>query len=160
MALAVFSGSNGSGGAGFLLVLTAQNRHPRVQVSPRSMIVAVAIPSPPPFQHCTNRIKHYYYKAWQSLRSLELHKMEEPPWGRNWERRQVSQIEDTFQITCDPFFFISVLSTPRLQVLLPNLNPSAIPKFMFYFQIGLLHASTNRQLQIHSHRNQTLIENN
>jgi hypothetical protein len=51
IALAVFSGSMGSGGAGFLLVLTAQNRQPRVQVSPRSMIVAVTTPSPPPFQH-------------------------------------------------------------------------------------------------------------
>jgi hypothetical protein len=46
-----------SGGGGLLLVFTAQNRHPRVQVSPRSMIVAVATPSPsppappPPFQH-------------------------------------------------------------------------------------------------------------
>ena len=55
IALAVFSGSIGSGGAGFLLVLTAQNRQPRVQVSPRSMIVAVAIPSPPPFQHCQHK---------------------------------------------------------------------------------------------------------
>lgn len=51
MASAVFCGSIGSGGAGFLLVLTAQNLHPLVHVSPRSMIVAVAIPSSPPFQH-------------------------------------------------------------------------------------------------------------
>ena len=51
-AMAVFSGSLGSGGGGFLLVLTAQNLQPRVHVSPRTMIVAVAIPSPPPFQHC------------------------------------------------------------------------------------------------------------
>jgi len=57
MALAVFSGSIGSGGAGFLLVLTAQNLHPRVQVSPRSMMVAVAIPSPPPFQHCAHTLQ-------------------------------------------------------------------------------------------------------
>ena len=58
IAFAVFSGSIGSGGAGVLLVLTAQKRHPRVHVSPRSIIVAVPIPSPlppappPPFQHC------------------------------------------------------------------------------------------------------------
>ena len=51
IASAVCCGSKGSGGAGFLLVLTAQNLHPRVQVSPRTIIVAVAIPSPPPFQH-------------------------------------------------------------------------------------------------------------
>lgn len=61
IALAVFSGSIGSGGAGLLLVFTAQNLQPRVQVSPRSMIVAVAIPSasppapPPPFQHCPQK---------------------------------------------------------------------------------------------------------
>jgi len=54
MALAVFSGSIGSGGGGFLLVLTAQNLQPRVQVSPRTMMVAVATPSPPPFQHYTS----------------------------------------------------------------------------------------------------------
>ena len=35
VALAVFSGSMGSGGAGFLLVLTAQNQQPGVQVYPR-----------------------------------------------------------------------------------------------------------------------------
>lgn len=40
----------GSSGGGVLLVLTAQNLHPRVQVSPSSMMVAVATPSPPPFQ--------------------------------------------------------------------------------------------------------------
>jgi len=57
MALAVFSGSIGSGGAGFMLVFTAQNLHPRVHVSPRTMIVAVAIPSSPPFQHCHQNIK-------------------------------------------------------------------------------------------------------
>ena len=56
MALAVFSGSMGSGGAGFLLVLTAQNRQPRVQVSPSNIIVAVAMPSPPPFQHCVEKL--------------------------------------------------------------------------------------------------------
>ena len=39
-------GSNGSGGGGLASVLTAQNMHPRVHVSPRSMIVPV-----PPFQH-------------------------------------------------------------------------------------------------------------
>lgn len=60
MASAVFCGSIGSGGAGFLLVLTAQNRHPLVQVSPRSMMVAVAIPSPPPFQHC----QKFYIRQW------------------------------------------------------------------------------------------------
>ena len=49
--LAVFSGSSGSRGGGAREVLTAQKRHPRVQVSPMSMIVAVAVcPSPPP-QH-------------------------------------------------------------------------------------------------------------
>ena len=47
---AVFLGSSGSSGPGFLAVLTEQNLHPRVQVSPMSMIVAVAVPSPPP-QH-------------------------------------------------------------------------------------------------------------
>lgn len=57
-AMAVLRGSRASGGGGLLLVFTAQNRQPRVQVSPRSMIVAVAMPSPsppappPPFQHC------------------------------------------------------------------------------------------------------------
>jgi hypothetical protein len=40
------NGSNGSGGGGLESVLTAQNMHPRVQVSPRSMIVPV-----PPLQH-------------------------------------------------------------------------------------------------------------
>ena len=39
-------GSNGSGGGGFASVFTAQNIQPRVQVSPRSIIVPV-----PPFQH-------------------------------------------------------------------------------------------------------------
>ena len=49
--LAVFSGSSGSSGGGAREVLTAQKRHPRVHVSPMSMIVAVAVcPSPPP-QH-------------------------------------------------------------------------------------------------------------
>ena len=47
---AVFLGSSGSSGPGFRAVLTEQNLHPRVQVSPMSMIVAVAVPSPPP-QH-------------------------------------------------------------------------------------------------------------
>ena len=48
-ALAVFSGSFGSRGGGALEVLTAQNRQPRVHVSPMSMMVAVAVwPSPPP----------------------------------------------------------------------------------------------------------------
>ena len=47
---AVFLGSSGSSGPGFLAVLTEQNLQPRVQVSPISMIVAVAVPSPPP-QH-------------------------------------------------------------------------------------------------------------
>ena len=57
--MAVFRGSSASGAGGLLLVFTAQNRQPRVEVSPRSMIVAVAMPSPsppappPPFQHCT-----------------------------------------------------------------------------------------------------------
>ena len=48
MALAVFSGSISSGGAGVAAVLTAQKRHPRVHVSPRIMIVAVPVS---PFQH-------------------------------------------------------------------------------------------------------------
>ena len=44
-------GSSGSSGGGADDVLTAQKRQPRVQVSPISMIVAVAVcPSPPP-QH-------------------------------------------------------------------------------------------------------------
>lgn len=57
-ARAVFRGSKGSGGGGLLLVFTAQNRQPRVHVSPSTMMVAVAMPSPsppappPPFQHC------------------------------------------------------------------------------------------------------------
>lgn len=58
IAFAVFSGSIGSGGAGVLAVLTAQNLQPLVQVSPSSMIVAVALwcfesppAPPPPFQH-------------------------------------------------------------------------------------------------------------
>lgn len=43
--------SSGSRGPGFREVLTAQNRQPRVQVSPMSMMVAVAVcPSAPP-QH-------------------------------------------------------------------------------------------------------------
>ncbi|PAV86829.1 hypothetical protein WR25_04604 [Diploscapter pachys] len=52
-ALAVFSGSIGSSGGGLLAVLTEQNRHPLVQVSPMSMIVAVdRLPSScPPPQH-------------------------------------------------------------------------------------------------------------
>jgi len=41
-------GSSGSGGPGRAAVFTAQNRHPRVQVSPSSMMVAVACS---PFQH-------------------------------------------------------------------------------------------------------------
>lgn len=40
------NGSNGSGGGGAAAVLTAQNMHPRVQVSPSSMMVPV-----PPLQH-------------------------------------------------------------------------------------------------------------
>ena len=47
---AVFLGSSGSSGPGFRDVLTEQNLHPRVQVSPINMIVAVAVPGPPP-QH-------------------------------------------------------------------------------------------------------------
>jgi hypothetical protein len=43
MALAVFSGSLGSSGGGAFDVLTEQNLQPRVQVSPISMIVAVAV---------------------------------------------------------------------------------------------------------------------
>lgn len=39
-----------SSGGGARAVLTEQNRHPRVQVSPINIIVAVAEPSPPP-QH-------------------------------------------------------------------------------------------------------------
>jgi hypothetical protein len=50
-ARAVLSGSSGSSGGGAREVLTAQKRQPRVQVSPMSMMVAVAAwPSPPP-QH-------------------------------------------------------------------------------------------------------------
>lgn len=69
MALAVFSGSIGSGGAGLLLVFTAQNLHPRVHVSPRTMIVAVAIPSSPPFQHCPSE-----YKGQNYLSRIEAYK--------------------------------------------------------------------------------------
>uniref|UniRef100_A0A0A9CAQ8 Uncharacterized protein n=1 Tax=Arundo donax TaxID=35708 RepID=A0A0A9CAQ8_ARUDO len=47
-ATAVFRGSTASGCGGLLLVFTAQNRQPWVQVSPRSMIVAVSMPSPSP----------------------------------------------------------------------------------------------------------------
>ena len=43
MAFAVFSGSLGSSGGGAFDVLTEQNLHPRVQVSPISMRVAVAV---------------------------------------------------------------------------------------------------------------------
>lgn len=39
-------GSNGSGGGGLEFVLTAQNMHPLVQVSPKSIMVPV-----PPLQH-------------------------------------------------------------------------------------------------------------
>ena len=45
-ASAVLKGSNASGGAGVELVFTAQNRHPRVHVSPSNIIVPV-----PLFQH-------------------------------------------------------------------------------------------------------------
>ena len=48
--LHTLNGSKGSGGGGFASVLTAQNMHPRVQVSPSNMIVAVAVPWLPP-QH-------------------------------------------------------------------------------------------------------------
>ena len=41
-AVATFEGSRGSNGGGALEVFTAQKRHPRVQVSPMSMMVAVA----------------------------------------------------------------------------------------------------------------------
>ncbi|KAH3668979.1 hypothetical protein OGAPHI_002734 [Ogataea philodendri] len=50
MASAVFSGSFGSKGPGFLFVFTEQNRHPLVHVSPINMIVAVASDFFPP-QH-------------------------------------------------------------------------------------------------------------
>lgn len=73
MALAVFSGSNGSGGAGFLLVFTAQNLHPRVQVSPSTMIVAVEIPSSPPFQHCPSKCKSQDYLDLKHLRENNYH---------------------------------------------------------------------------------------
>mmetsp|Transcript_38966 Transcript_38966/g.65509 ORF Transcript_38966/g.65509 Transcript_38966/m.65509 type:complete len:214 (-) Transcript_38966:476-1117(-) len=43
IASAVFTGSKGSRGGGALLVFTAQNLHPRVQVSPITMMVAVAM---------------------------------------------------------------------------------------------------------------------
>lgn len=45
---AVFSGSSSSSGGGAWLVLTAQKRQPRVQVSPISITVAVPVG---PFQH-------------------------------------------------------------------------------------------------------------
>ena len=48
MAFAVFSGSLGSSGGGAFDVLTEQNLHPRVQVSPISMMVAVAVSEFPP----------------------------------------------------------------------------------------------------------------
>ena len=44
MASAVFSGSSSAGSAGRRDVFTLQNRHPRVHVSPSTMIVAVAAP--------------------------------------------------------------------------------------------------------------------
>mmetsp|Transcript_32818 Transcript_32818/g.71587 ORF Transcript_32818/g.71587 Transcript_32818/m.71587 type:complete len:274 (+) Transcript_32818:1-822(+) len=50
-ASAVFSGSRGSNGGGALLVFTAQNLHPRVHVSPMTMMVAVAMWPSPPDQH-------------------------------------------------------------------------------------------------------------
>lgn len=50
IASATLWGSAGSRGGGVLLVFTAQNEHPRVQVSPINIIVAVAVPSLPP-QH-------------------------------------------------------------------------------------------------------------
>lgn len=43
MAFAVFSGSFGSSGGGAFDVLTEQNLQPRVQVSPISIMVAVAV---------------------------------------------------------------------------------------------------------------------
>ena len=43
-------GSKGSGGGGLESVFTAQNMQPRVHVSPNNIIVAVAVPWPPP-QH-------------------------------------------------------------------------------------------------------------
>src|SRR5688500_3971504 len=46
MAVATFKGSSGSRAAGYRAVFTAQKRHPRVQVSPITMNVAV-----PPSQH-------------------------------------------------------------------------------------------------------------
>ena len=49
-ALAVFSGSLGSRGGGALAVLTEQNRHPLVHVSPINIIVAVAVPDSPPLK--------------------------------------------------------------------------------------------------------------
>ena len=47
---AVFLGSSLSNSPGLREVLTEQNRHPRVQVSPINIMVAVAVPGPPP-QH-------------------------------------------------------------------------------------------------------------
>ena len=44
MASAVFSGSSAAGSGGRRDVFTLQNRQPRVHVSPRIMIVAVAAP--------------------------------------------------------------------------------------------------------------------
>ncbi|ANB13730.1 hypothetical protein AWJ20_4674 [Sugiyamaella lignohabitans] len=51
IASAVFSGSLGSNGEGLRLVLTEQNLHPLVQVSPINMIVAVALDLSEPPQH-------------------------------------------------------------------------------------------------------------
>ena len=78
IALAVFSGSMGSAGAGFLLVATAQKRQPRVQVSPSNIMVAVAMPSPsppappPPFQHCATKTQTYISKCKRPIFHVEL----------------------------------------------------------------------------------------
>jgi hypothetical protein len=78
IALAVFSGSMESAGAGFLLVATAQKRQPRVQVSPSNIMVAVAMPSPsppappPPFQHCATKPQTYISKCKRPIFNVEL----------------------------------------------------------------------------------------
>lgn len=54
-AVLTLKGSNGSGGGGFESVLTAQNIHPRVHVSPRSMMVPVPpLQHSPTFGHCAS----------------------------------------------------------------------------------------------------------
>lgn len=54
-AISTLNGSNGSGGGGLASVLTAQNMHPLVHVSPKSIIVPVPpLQHSPTFGHCAS----------------------------------------------------------------------------------------------------------